>query len=155
MSVRQDVTDGFDILEAELGHALQAPREVDRAMVEAFGAVIRALANLWTTMPPASHQHPGRSESTQSWSRHGVVLPNGSALRVVYGADIEEHGEVAGGKLAFHGKGFDAPSPAVASVIRRGRGTDVSVNGWLHMHVLIEGVWLSLAALRRDRARQT
>jgi len=91
--------------------------------------------------------------NSRPWQRGNIKLNHSTPLWFHYG-DTQVSGSVHDGKLYASGIGsFDYPSPAIAAVVRHETGELTSLNGWLHISAQIsDGTWVSLDALRRNRA---
>ena len=152
MSDWRDLTDAFDILELEFSEAEGG--DLDATVVEAFRAAVRGLAELWRFVSP-NPDSVARANAIQPtgqpWNRKGVVLPEGTELRITYHPHgVEERGSVSDGKLVFGEPAFDYPSPAVSSAIRRAIGRHQSANGWMHIDARLSGKWRPFRDLRQD-----
>ena len=90
-----------------------------------------------------------RKEDAASWSGKGVVLPEGTRLRMTYGS-AEHNGVVVGGKWEVEGERYNTPSQAASSVARTRRGEKTRLNGWKLWHVKrpSDASWIFLDRLR-------
>ncbi|MCY4514350.1 MAG: hypothetical protein OXC69_04345 [Candidatus Tectomicrobia bacterium] len=149
--MRNSLTEAFEILRDELLEELDDASDGARPVLQAVETIIGALEKLLEDLP---HQQPSPPRSDfGSWKRSGVVLPEGTKLRITYGPfSVEEHGEVKRRKLCFQGQYFDAPSPAVSAAFRRKTGRDRNFNGWIHVEAYLNNRWQSLNNLRNPAA---
>ena len=90
-----------------------------------------------------------RREDSASWFGKGVILPEGTKLRMSYGG-VEHNGIVAGGKWEIKGMHYNTPSQAAFAVARTKHGGRTQLNGWKYWHVKrpSDADWVLLDRLR-------
>jgi len=83
-----------------------------------------------------------------SWWDKGVMLPNGTSVRMKYNSRTYE-GRIHNGKWVIGDQSFDSPSAAAGVAITR-KGTTTALNGWLYWEVRVPGEdhWVHLSTLR-------
>lgn len=83
------------------------------------------------------------------WSGDGVVLPNGTKVRMRYNKQVHE-GSIVNGMWVIGGKTFDSPSGAASAVGLTKRGQRTRLDGWNYWEAQFPGEvnWQRISALR-------
>jgi len=84
-----------------------------------------------------------------AWRGKGVVLPNGTKVRMEYNGTLHQ-GEIKNGRWDVGGQIFKTPSAAAGAIAMTRDGTRTNLNGWMYWEVLKSGEhrWIKLEQLR-------
>ena len=91
-----------------------------------------------------------------AWRGKGVVLPNGTKVRMEYNGTLYQ-GEIKGGRWDVGGQIFKTPSAAAGALAMTRNGTRTKLNGWIYWEVLKPGEqrWVKLEQLRPREYEKT
>ena len=89
------------------------------------------------------------SYSSKDWQSKGVVLPEGTELRLVH-PGAHASGSVQNGTWVIGGYFFNSPSDAAGTLVGKERGRTMNLNGWLYWEVRRpdDSDWVLLNSLR-------
>ena len=95
--------------------------------------ILRHIAGLKpVTLPPSNGASNGTGHG--SWSWKGVMLPNGTKLRMSYNGQAH-NGEIVQGAWHIGGAIYRTPSAAAGGVARSKKGAQVSLDGWEYWEI--------------------
>lgn len=104
---------------------------------------------------PEPKAEPSKGSLTTSsgidWAEDGVVVPHGSAARMIYNHGRQTiEGQFLDGKLVVNGKGYKSLSAAARHSARTKAGRKPSLNGWHYWEVQLPGEskWTRMGDLR-------
>jgi hypothetical protein len=128
----------------------QTPNEILRVL---FGLPVAAPGR--ERKPSGGEVSRGALSPAGDWSWKGVVLPEGTELRMTYNGRTHT-GIVAGGAWQISGASYTSPSSAADALARSRDGRPVSLNGWTQWEVKKPGSnrWVVLDSLRPASSRE-
>jgi len=111
--------------------------------------VLRRLLELGESGSPQPQRDPSRG----AWTGKGVLLPDGTELRMQYRGQ-EHRGVIRDSVWLIEGRRFNSPSAAAGGVARTKDGRRPSLDGWKYWHVKRPGDpgWRALDSLRARHA---
>lgn len=94
--------------------------------------------------------HAAAEAKKGSWVGKGVMLPEGTQLRMQYNGH-QHAGEIKEGEWFVGGQRFSSPSAAAGGAAKTKAGTKPSLDGWIYWEVKRPGdaEWLPIKTLRR------
>lgn len=134
----------------EVHKAIEAER---RALDESEDAILHRLLDLAPPEPAKFEPHP-EPRTLRAWEKDGVVLHEGTKLRLSYSGQRLE-GEIREGVWVVNGNSYQSPSMAMVNNVVTRSGRRTNINGWNHWQVRRPGdqQYLPLSLLRAQASR--
>ena len=102
-----------------------------KSLNESENQILRRLLGLDS---PALLRIAADTSTGEPWQRRGLVLPNGTTWRIVYG-NKEFGGTIVDGRFRSGNRSFKSPSGLTIALCRTAKGERTSLNGWRYVEI--------------------